>query len=112
MPHRFVPWRASRRLESIATRGRAQCCTRLRIWGSGVRISSGAPALSTVCALAFCRPFCKICFQDVLELPDSALGKLAGPREVLVENFLSTAQCVTGDCDDLTNATTSAEQHR
>jgi len=34
---------ASHRLESIASRGRAQCCTRLRIWGSGVRISSGAP---------------------------------------------------------------------
>jgi len=27
---------ASRPLESIASRGRAQCCTRLRIWGSGV----------------------------------------------------------------------------
>src|SRR5262249_16477471 len=82
---------------------------RLRIWGSGVRISSGAPLVSMVCAVAFCGPFCKICFQDVLELSDSALGKLASSRQVLVENFLSTAQCVPRDCDDLTDATTSAE---
>src|SRR5262249_61152993 len=65
-----------------------------------------------VCAVAFCGPFCKICFQDVLELSDSALGKLASSRQVLVENFLSTAQCVPRDCDDLTDATTSAEEHR
>src|SRR5262245_581627 len=44
---------ASRPLESIASRGRAQCCTRLRIWGSGVRISSGAPVLSTDSASPF-----------------------------------------------------------
>src|SRR5215472_1249893 len=35
---------ASRRLESIASvEERAQMCTRYEIWGSGVRISSGAP---------------------------------------------------------------------
>jgi hypothetical protein len=46
---------------------------RLRIWGSGVRISSGAPSLSSSLVSAFGRPFCKICFHDVLKLCDGEI---------------------------------------
>src|SRR3954463_14593575 len=51
--------------------------------------------LSTDLAFSFCRPFCKICFQDVLELSDAAIGHLARAREVLVQDLLRTAQRVS-----------------
>jgi hypothetical protein len=74
---------------------------RLRIWGSGVRISSGAPSLSSGLVTAFCRPFRKIRFYDVLKFCDGAVGKPARPGEIFFQNLLGASQRVTCDADDL-----------
>src|SRR5437762_2858015 len=39
--------------------------TRLRIWGSEVRILPGAPGLRLVSAASFCSPFCRFCCHHV-----------------------------------------------
>ncbi len=63
-------------------------------------------------AASFCRPFCKICFYDVLELGDGTLRELACSRQILVENFLRTAQAVSGDGNDLWECATGFGKHR
>ena len=65
---------------------------RLQIWGSGVRISSGAPAIllsctgfSIRCLLlngASLQLVCKLCSRGVLEIENCLLGKTARAGEV------------------------------
>src|SRR5712664_3911385 len=68
--------------------------------------------LSIECAFAFCRPFCKICFQDVLEFRDGAFGKLARPGQIFLQDVLCASQAVAGDGHDFWECATRFGKHR
>jgi hypothetical protein len=51
-------------------------------------IDRGAPALRRVLDPSFCRPFCKICIQNVLEFGNCGGRKLAGSSQIFLNDRL------------------------